>query len=151
VRSEDAPEQEGPASDEEEDGGEKRAWHPMPVADPQMEFVLTEVGNQGQEVVGVVVQSAAGDQPAHVRPESAVLRGVRVAWLVGVPMMHAMDADPEDGTALEGEGSTDGEKILHPLGSFVATVGEQAVISPCRCLRLRQSTRGRWRRREPSR
>ena len=54
---------------------------------------------------------------------------VRVAFLVRVLVMHAVDGDPEDGAAFEGQRAAHGEQILHPLRRFVAAVGQQAVVS----------------------
>jgi hypothetical protein len=126
---EDAPEYAGPSSDEVEDYREDGVGHPVPAADPDVELVLAQFGNEGEKFVRVGVHGAAGDEPAHVGPEAAVVGRVRVACLVGVLVMHAVDGYPEDGAALHGEGGADGEEVLHPLGSFVSAVGEQAVVS----------------------
>ena len=71
----------------------------------------------------------AGDDPAHVSPDAAIVGGMRVAFFVGVLVMHAMSSNPEDGPAFESERAADREEILHPFGSLVAAMGEQAVVA----------------------
>ena len=61
-------------------------------------------------------------------PPGAVVRSVGVAFVVGVLMMDAVGGYPEDGAALKSEAAAGGEEVLDPLGGFVATVREQAVI-----------------------
>src|SRR5882724_1112706 len=42
--------------------------------------------------------------------------------------MHAMRCYPEERAAFQSQRGADGQEILHPLGSFVTAVREQAVI-----------------------
>ena len=76
----------------------------MVFAEPDVALVAGEVGGVAAEQGGFGVQGAAGDDPAGVGPPGAVVRGVRVAVVVGVLMMDAMGGDPEDGSALERHG-----------------------------------------------
>jgi hypothetical protein len=101
----------------------------MPLADPDVELVLAEVGDVGEEFGGVVVHGFAGDEPADVGPESSFAGRVRVAFFVGVLVMLAVGGDPEDGAAFESEGGADGEEVLHPFGSFVTAMGEEAMVA----------------------
>ena len=77
---------------------------------------------------GLGVEGAAGDNPSGVGPPGAVVRGVRVAIVVGVLMVDAVSGDPEDGSALESLGAAGGDEVLQPLGRAVAAMGEQAVV-----------------------
>ena len=54
----------------------------------------------------------AEQNPAHVRPEAADPRRVRIAGLVGVLVVHAMGRDPENRSALERQRAADGEEVL---------------------------------------
>ncbi len=90
--------------------------------------VAGEVGGVAAEERGLRVQGAAGENPAGVSPPGAVVRSVRVAFVVGVLMMDAMGGYPEDGSALEGERAAHGDEVLDPLGGLVAAVREQAMI-----------------------
>ncbi len=54
---------------------------------------------------------------------------MRIAFLVRILMMDAMRSDPGNGAAFERERPADSQEILHPLGSLVAAVGEQAMIA----------------------
>ena len=71
----------------------------------------------------------SGEEPADVSPKAAVVGRVRVAFFVGVLMMHAMSGNPEDGSAFECECAADGEEVLEPSGSFVAAMREEAVVA----------------------
>ena len=62
-------------------------------------------------------------------PPGAVVRGVRVAFVVGVLVMDAMGGDPEDRSALKRHGAAGGEEVFKPLGDAVAAVREQAVVA----------------------
>jgi hypothetical protein len=94
-----------------------------------MKFVLSEVGNIRQEFRGVLVHGLAGNDPAHVSPQTAVLRGVGIAFFVGVLMMDAMGGDPGDGTAFESERAAHRQKVFHPNRSLVAAMGKQAMVA----------------------
>ena len=54
---------------------------------------------------------------------------MRIAFFVGVLVMHAMDGDEEDGASFERECAADGEDIFDPLGRLVASMGEESVVS----------------------
>ena len=71
----------------------------------------------------------AAHDPAHVRPEAAVARAVRIAGLVGELMMHAVRGHPEDRPALERQRGAGGEEILKPLGALETAMRQQAVIA----------------------
>ena len=74
------------------------------------------------------MKSAAGENPAGVGPPGAVVRSVRVAFVVGVLMMDAVGSYPEDRAAFKGEAAAGADEVLDPLGSLVAAVREQAMI-----------------------
>ncbi len=93
-----------------------------------MDRVFGEVGGVAGEHLGFVVQRAVED-PAHVRPPGAVARGVRVAGLVGVLVVHAVDGDPVERPALQRHGAAAGHEVLQPLGGRVAAMGELPVVA----------------------
>ena len=126
---EDAPEEIGPSAKGEQKQTEDRDRHPVPAADPDVELVLAKFGDVGEEMRRIVVHRLARDEPADVGPETAFVGRVRVALLVGVLMMLAVDGDPEDGAAFQGERGAEGEEILHPLGGLVAAMREEAMVA----------------------
>ena len=77
---------------------------------------------------GLGVEGAAGDNPSRVGPPGAVVRGVRVAVVVGVLMVDAVSGDPEDGSAFQRHGAAGGDEVLQPLGRAVAAMREQAMV-----------------------
>ena len=77
----------------------------MVLAEPDVDGVAGKVGSVAAEQGGLRVQGATGEDPAGVCPPGAVVRGVRVAFVVGVLMMDAVGGYPEDGAALEREGA----------------------------------------------
>jgi hypothetical protein len=113
-------------SDLEESGDDQR--NIMIFAEPDMDRIAGEVRSIAAEECSLRVESATGENPASVSPPGAVVRGVGIAFLIGVLMVDAVSGDPEDGSAFEGEATARGDEVFNPLGSFVATVGEQAMV-----------------------
>src|SRR5437660_9903401 len=101
----------------------------MPFADESVELVFTKVGNVWQKFRSVVVHGAAGNDPAHMRPETAVMGRVRIAFLISVLMMDAMDRNPKERPAFQRQSTADGQKGFHPFISFVTTVTQQAMVA----------------------
>jgi len=126
---EDSPENPGPAANKIKGDGDDDGRHDVPAADPEMEFVLAQIGNVRKKFAAVAMHSAASDDPAHMGPQTAVHRGMRIAFFVGVLMMNAVRGNPGDRSAFQGQGAAGGEEIFHPFRSFVAAVREQAVIT----------------------
>lgn len=71
-------------------------WNPVPLANPDVEFVLAKIGNIGKKLRGIILQHLPGDDPAHVGPEAAVTGRVRIAFLIRILVMDSMCCDPED-------------------------------------------------------
>ena len=71
----------------------------------------------------------AEEDPAHVGPEPAVMRRVRIAVLVGVLVVHAVGRDPEDRPALERQCAADREEVLERFRGLVAAMRVQPVIA----------------------
>src|SRR5579871_422952 len=97
--------------------------------EPFVKAILEQV--PGIAVIGrVVVNGRVVDQePAHVAPEEAGLRAMRVARLIGVLMVHAVDCDPVHGAALPATRAQDGQRMLQPARAGEATVRQQAMIA----------------------
>ena len=101
----------------------------MPFADEGVEFVFAQVGNIGQQSGGMVVQRAPGHDPAHVRPEAAIARGMRIAFNVSILVMDAMRRHPEKRAAFQRQRGADGDEIFKPFIGLESAVREQPVIS----------------------
>src|SRR4051812_40425324 len=105
-----------------------RQRKPVIFAEPDMDGIARQVGGVAAQERGLGVQRATGDDPASVSPPSAVVRRVGIALVVRVLMVDAVCGDPEDRSALEGQGAAGAEEVLNPLGSFVAAMREQAMV-----------------------
>ena len=75
------------------------------------------------------MQPIAEEHPAHVRPEAAFTRRVRIAVLVGVLMMDAVRRDPEDRPAFERERPAQRQEVLDRFRGLEPAVGQQPVIA----------------------
>ena len=124
-----SPQEKWQSADGEECYATHRERYPVPFADPELKFVLPQVGNIGQEFLGAVVHRFARHNPTHVRPQAAIARRMRIAFFVGVLVMHPMRAHPGERSAFESRGAADGQEIFHPLWRFVAAVSQQAVVA----------------------
>src|SRR5271167_783359 len=102
---EDTPHHISPAAHGKNDHRKCGQGDPVPLADPEHKPVFAEFRNIGQKQSWVVVQGLARNDPANVRPESAVTRRMRVAGLVRVLMMDAVGRDPTDGSTLQSKGA----------------------------------------------
>ncbi len=69
--------------------------------DPDVEFILGEVGNVTGESGRVVVHRLAHENPSHVRPPLAVDRRMRIAFLIRILMMNAVRRHPENRPAFQ--------------------------------------------------
>src|SRR5215472_11591451 len=95
----DAPEQPRPSAYSQKAKAQHGGGKPVPLTDPHMKAVFAKIGNVREKLSGVVVDRFSGENPAHVGPESAVPRGVRVPFLVSVLMMNAVSSHPSDRSA----------------------------------------------------
>jgi hypothetical protein len=98
------------------------------LAEPDVDWIFGEVGGVAAEKSSFGVQGAAGENPTGVGPPGTVVRGVWVAFLIGVLMMDAVSGHPEDRAALKREAAAHGDEVLDPLGNAIAAMGQQAVI-----------------------
>jgi hypothetical protein len=118
---------EGCTDDDLKDAGDDQG-NVVIFAEPDVDRVAGEVRGVAAEEGGLRVHGATGEDPAGVCPPGAVVRGVRVAFLIGVLMVDAVSGYPEDRAALEREAATHRDEVLDPLGSLVTAMGEQAVV-----------------------
>jgi len=63
-----------------------------------------------------------------VRPEAAILRGVRITFYVSILVMDAMRGYPEKRAAFQGQRGADGDEIFEPLIGLESPVREQPMI-----------------------
>src|ERR1700675_2234559 len=54
---------------------------------------------------------------------------MRIAFFVGVLMMHAMRGDPGNRSAFQGQAAASSKEILHPLWRLVPAMGQQAMVA----------------------
>ena len=102
----------------------------VPLLEPEVNRVFAKVGTPLlvilERVLGVVVNL---HPPAHVCPQEAPKRRVRVVFFVGVGMMLAMIGDPADRAPFGGTAPDDRQNILEPARPKCKTaVSQQAVI-----------------------
>jgi hypothetical protein len=71
----------------------------------------------------------AEHDPAHVRPEETLSRRMRVAMLIGLLMMDAMNGNPEYGAALKRERTAKREEIFQPERTLISPMGMEPVIA----------------------
>ena len=124
-----APQHVGEAAEGEQREADHHLRNPVPGGHRDVELVLAQVRHVALEDLRVVVHGLAGHDPAHVRPEGALARRVRIAVVIRVLMMDAVRGHPEDRPALERERAAGGEEVLHPLGRLVSAVRQQAVVA----------------------
>ncbi len=125
---EDPPHDKGHSSDGEKHNAKHDHGHVMVFRDPDVKFVLGQIGNVMCQRLRVVVHRFAGEYPAHVRPPGAVDRRVRIAFLVGMLVVNAVRRYPEYRPAFESKRGTDRQQILDPFGSLVPPVSQQPVV-----------------------
>src|ERR1051326_5247650 len=101
----------------------------MPLADERMKLVFAQVGNIGEQRGRAVVQDASGDDPAHMRPKTAIARRMRVPLYVSILVMNAMRCHPEKRPAFQRQRGADGKKVLHPLIRLESAMSQQPVIA----------------------
>src|SRR5882724_1846400 len=126
---EDAPEHHRPAAEYQQTDAQSRNWNPMPFADERMELVFAKIRNVGKERGGMIVQSAPCHDPAHVRPESAIARRMRITFHVSILVMDAMCRYPEKWAAFQRQRGAESQEILHPFVGLETAMREQPVIS----------------------
>src|SRR5260370_5424609 len=87
---EDAPQDVLPSTRNKNNRTQHDDGHPVPPADPRVEFVFAKFGNIRQQFCRIVMHGPAREDPAHVGPETAVARRMRVTLLVCVLLEHTM-------------------------------------------------------------
>src|SRR5579864_1822263 len=101
----------------------------MIVVQPDVELVLRQVGGVFSHQPGVVMFGFSDEDPAHVGPPSSVARRMGVAGMVGLLVVNPMGRDPENGAALQSEGSAEREEVFEGEWDFIRTVGMQPVVA----------------------
>src|SRR5882672_4073670 len=103
--------------------------YPMVLADPNVIFVLAKVGNKRKQFFRARMHCLSRNDPAHVSEKSAVIRRMRIAFLVRILVVHAVRRYPRDRSAFNRQRSARRKDIFHPLMSFVAAMRQQPVIT----------------------
>src|ERR1700738_5015450 len=101
----------------------------MPATYPGMKSIIAKFWNQRQQFARVVMHGLAGQDPAHVGPETAVMGRMRVSLSIRVPWMETMRGHPEYRAAFQGQRPANRQAIFDPLGGFVPPMRQQAVVS----------------------
>src|SRR5439155_2285388 len=100
---------------------------PMPLADKSVELVFAKIRNIRKQGGRMIVQRAAGHDPAHVCPEAAIARRMRIAFHISILVMHTMRCYPEKRAAFQRQRGADGKEIFHPFVSLESAMREQPV------------------------
>ena len=101
----------------------------MPLGDPDVKFVLAKIRNVMQKLFGLVMHRLTGNDPAHVRPQSAIARRMGITFHIGQLMMHTVSRYPSDWPAFERQRSKCGQYIFHPLRRFISAMRQQPVVA----------------------
>jgi hypothetical protein len=102
---------------------------PVIVVQPDVEAMLRQVGRVLGHQPGVVVLGFAHQDPAHVRPPTAIVRRVRIARQIGFLVVDAMRGHPENRAAFEGQRAADRKQVLQGQRHLVRAVGMQPVVA----------------------
>src|SRR3989338_9328937 len=71
-----------------------------------------------------------GDKtPSHMRPKKSFKRAMRIAFFVGISVMHPVSGDPANRASLTSQTSAKGEKIFQYFRNFKASMGEESMIA----------------------
>src|SRR5260370_28566045 len=111
-----------PSAKGEKNDTESHDWSPEPEADPGAELVFAKIRNIRQQFRSMIVHDPAGHDPAHMRPQAAIARGVWIAFNVSVLMMYAMHCDPEERSAFQSQRGENRQEILNPFVRLVSTM-----------------------------
>ena len=93
----------------------------MILTEPDVVAVARQIRGIVLELFCLIAKRAVQD-PSHMGPPLTVTRRVRVSPLIGISVVHAMNADPVDGPALEGKRTASSNAVLQPLRSSVSAV-----------------------------
>src|ERR1700683_3303821 len=126
---ENAPQHQAKATDSEEHPCEDSHRQKMVLRQPDMKFVLGQIGDVAFERLNVLAQGIARQDPTRMSPPLAVTRRVRITFLVRVLMMLAMDGHPQQRASFQSRRAANGKKVLKPLGCCVGAMSEQPVIT----------------------
>src|SRR5580704_4919855 len=72
------PQEKRPATDRKQCNSKYSERHPVPLGDPNMKLVFSQVGDIGQQLGNAVVHGLPRHDPTHMRPQAAILRRVRI-------------------------------------------------------------------------
>src|SRR5260370_7239167 len=88
---ENAPHHKLPSAKGEKNDTESHDWNPVPAADPGVELIFAKIRNIRQQFRSMIVHDPAGHDPAHIRPQPAIARGL---WLPPNVTLLVMSATP---------------------------------------------------------
>src|SRR5580658_4044361 len=126
---ENTPQQQAKATDSEQHHSEDSHWQKMVLREPDMKFVLGQIGDVAFECWNVLAQGIASQDPTRMSPPLTVARRMRIPFLVRVLMMLTMDGHPQQRASFQSRRAANGEKVLKPLGCCVGAMSEQPVIA----------------------
>src|ERR1700691_780920 len=126
---ENAPQHQAKATDSEEHPCEDSHRQKMVLRQPDMKFVLGQIGDVAFERLNVLAQGIARQDPTRMSPPLAVARRMRIPFLVRVLMVLTMDGDPQQRASFQSRHAANGKKVLKPLGRREGAMGEQPVIA----------------------
>ena len=101
--------------------------HPVKAVEQDIEGLAQQVGSVMLERGFIVVLRLSENDPANVRPPTAVTRRMRIALLIGMSMMNPMGGGPLNRPALQGECAAEHEKVFNWLWDLVTAMSDQSV------------------------
>src|SRR5258708_34688461 len=98
---ENAPKYQAEATDSEQRNSEDSRWRKMVLREPDVKFVLRQIGDVAFQCCNVLAQRIAKKDPPRMRPALAIARRVWVTFLVRELVMLAMDGHPQQRASLQ--------------------------------------------------
>src|SRR5689334_2394898 len=105
---EDSPQHVRNASEPEKGDADDHVRRPVPPRERDVNRVTREIGCVAREDVRRMMQPFAAQNPSGVRPPGALSWRVRITFTVGMLVVDTVGGDPEDRSALEGQGAAPG-------------------------------------------
>src|ERR1700731_1981532 len=124
-----APHYKAESTDSEQRESEDNRWREMVLREPDMKFVLGQIGDVAFEHCNVLAQSIANQDPTRIRPPLAIARRVRITFLVCELVMLTVRGHPQQRAPFQRRHAANREKVLKPLGCRVGAMSEQPVIT----------------------
>ena len=81
--------------------------------DPAEHWVFGNVRRPAANVLGMMLRSPPEGEPEHVAPPGAIVRRMRIAFLIAMSMMLTVIGNPIDGGSFARQSADNGEQPTH--------------------------------------